>query len=147
MVDNRTRKDHGARLAAYVRGMLAPGQSLRSFCLERGLDNQRLSKWEQAASSDVSIDSMRDFAQSLGLTLGEVMVIAGYGTPDDFGGASPSAPVGPVVDVDVAIDHDPNLSDVQRRALRDVLSAMRQVESGATAAALATNAKRKRSRP
>lgn len=144
MIDNRGRKNHGPRLAGYLRGMLAPGQSLRSYCLEHGLDNQRVSKWE-TSTGDVSIESMREFGDALGLTLGEVMVIAGYGEPGDFGGASPAGPVAPVIDVDVAIEHDPNLTDFQRRTLRDMLAAMRAVESGEVDEVKVTNAPARKS--
>ena len=127
------RKDHGPRLAAYVRSLLAPGQSMRSFCLEHGIDNARGSAWE-SSPGDVSIDRMRELANALGLTLGQVMVIAGYGTPDDFGGATPPEPTAPVVSIDVAIDHDPELSEFARRSLREILSSLRVLESGTASA-------------
>jgi hypothetical protein len=115
MSNSRPRKDHGPRLAAYLRAQLA-------------------SVWE-TSSGDVSIESMRDFGNALGLKLGQVLIIAGYGTEADFDGATAPEPPAPVVDVDLAIDADPDLSDFQRRMLRDMLAGMRAVESGQAAAA------------
>lgn len=122
------RKDHAQRLAAYVRAMLAPGQSMRSFCAERGLDNARISAWE-SNGGDVSIDHMRTYGDALGLTLGQVMIAAGYGDEDDFG-AAPPPPVAPNVSIDFAIEHDPDLSDFARRTFREMRATIRAVESG-----------------
>lgn len=145
MSNTRPRKDHGPRLAAYVRAQLAPGQSMRSFCLQHGLDNQRISVWE-TTSGDVSIDSMREFGDKLGLTLGQVMVIAGYGTEDEFGGATPPAPTPPPpVSVDDAIERDPELSDVERDLLRNLRAFSRGDKRGIdTVTIRASNVKRPR---
>lgn len=137
------RKDHGQRLAAYVRAMLAPGQSMRSFCIEHGLDNARVSAWE-SAPGDVSIDHMRAFGDALDLTLGQVMVIAGYGTEDDFGGIEPPEPAAPNVSLDFALEHDPELSDFARRTLRDMLASIRAVEAGQVESVRRAPAKRAR---
>lgn len=110
--------------------MLADDQSMRSFCLQHGLDNARISAWEQG-TTDPSIEQMRQVADGLSLTLGQVLVIAGYGTPDDFGGAEPPPPAPPVASIDYALDHDPDLSDFARRTLREMLGSIRAVESGA----------------
>jgi hypothetical protein len=75
----------------YVDSLLAPGQSVRDFCARRGLDNARVSAWRKG--TDVTVDQMREFGLALGLRLGQVMVIAGYGTAADFGeGAVPPPP-------------------------------------------------------
>ena len=121
--------------------MVAPGQSMRSFCLEHGLDNARISAWE-SNPSDVSIDRMREFAEALGLTLGQVMVIAGYGDEDDFGGATPPAPAAPNVSIDFALEHDPELSDFARRTLREILESIRAVERGAVESVIIRPSKR-----
>lgn len=146
MSNTRPRKDHGPRLAAYVRAQLAPGQSMRSFCLQHGLDNQRISVWE-TTSGDVTIDSMREFGHALGLTLGQVMVIAGYGSEDEFGGAPPPAPpvVPPVVSVDEAIERDPELSPAERDLLRNLRAFSRGDKHGIdTVTIRASNVKRPR---
>lgn len=108
----------GERLAAYLEGRLAPGQSMRAFCRDHGLDNALVSAWKSGRGVD--LDSARRVADALGLTLGQVLVVAGYGEPSDFGGAVPPEPVAPIVDVDYAIEHDPNLTDAERALLRQV---------------------------
>src|SRR5690349_21707177 len=117
MSDTPGQQPHGPLLAAYLKSLIPAHQSVRAFCLEHGLDNQRVSAWESAR--DVSIDSMRDFGEKFALTLGQVLVIAGYGTPDDFGGATPPVPKPPAPpNVVEAINHDPSLSDGERAYLQ-----------------------------
>lgn len=118
---------HGpAALVEYLEARLAPGQSIRSFCAEHRLDPTRISAWRHA--SGVSIEQMREFADAVGLRLGQVMVIAGYGTPEDFGEGSkpPPPPEPPPLDVHYAIQHDPSLTKEEREVLESALALVRR---------------------
>lgn len=135
MSDKRPRADHGQRLAAYVRSQLAPGQSMRSYCIAHGLDNQRISVWEKGGT-DPTLENMRAYGEGLGLTLGQVLVIAGYATEDELGpGSRPPAAQAPVVDAAFAIQHDPNLSEFARSTLMELLDRILRYENGEISAA------------
>lgn len=88
-------KRYGPNLYEYldkVRAVSAGDRSMRQFCLDRGLDDALMSKW-RTSTGDVTIEQMRRFGECLDLRLGQVIVIAGYGTPEDLGeGAVPPEP-------------------------------------------------------
>jgi hypothetical protein len=91
MSDTPGAERYGANLYGYV-DRLRGEQSMRQFCKEHGLDDSLLSKW-RTSTGNVTVEQMRLYGERLGLRLGQVMVIAGYGAPEDFGeGAVPPPP-------------------------------------------------------
>jgi hypothetical protein len=102
---------------------------MRAFCQAHGIDNALVSGWKAGRGAD--IESLRRLADGLGLTLGQVLVIAGIGTPDDFGGATPPEPRPPAPpSVDEAIERDPTLTTAERQVLREVRRFTRSQEAG-----------------
>lgn len=105
MSDTQQLGSPAQRLADYLEALAAAaGQSVRAYCAERGFDDARISRWKTSAR-DPQFSLMREFGDAFGLNLGQVMVIAGYGTPADFGdGAEPPEPVAPEPpDLDAAL--------------------------------------------
>jgi hypothetical protein len=70
---------------------------------------------------------MRAVADALGVSMLDVLVAAGVVDPKD---AKREATVPPPPSIDAAIANDPALTDLQRRTLRDILDALRKVETG-----------------
>lgn len=90
---------------------------MRAFALENGLDHASISRWK---TSDPGIEAMRQVAATLNMRLGEVLIIAGYGTPDDFGGIQPTPPAPP--NVAHAIEYDPSIPEILRTTLRSAMA-------------------------
>lgn len=114
---------HGQRLVHYLE-QLAGDQSMRSFAQSKDIDVPSITRWR---SSDPSIEGLRQVAIGLGKPLGEILIIAGYGTPEDFGGMDAPPPTPP--SVRDAIEHDPSLTPAQRDAFRVLFTALTEVTS------------------
>lgn len=113
-------RGHGQKLAEYLdelRGL----ESMRSFAQTRGIDHQAISRWR---TGDPSIEAMRQIADGLSKPLGEILIIAGYGSAEDFGGMHPTPPKAP--SLEDAIAHDPTLTPGLRRALQEILDLARK---------------------
>jgi hypothetical protein len=91
-----------------------------------GLSPSTVLRW---AHSDPDISSLRAIAQATGMTMIELLVIAEIITPDEANGIVPREPLEPApYSVEDAIDHDPQLSDQERKVLRAALDLVRQTK-------------------
>lgn len=122
--------DPAARVAEYVLRMIPAGQSVHEWCEARGIDDRMISRWK-TKGGDIKVGTARDLASALGLTLGQVLVVAGYVKQRDMEGAPPPKPTPPppptVAD---AIERDPSLNEHEREVLRNILAMFPQVRAG-----------------
>lgn len=114
---------HGEALGAFL-DALRGTTSMRQFAIQHRFDHNWVSQWRNEDSPrPVRIEQMRAIADGLGLPLGEILVAAEFGTPDDFGGVRLPDPKLP--DIDDAIKRDPTLTKSERRALKGVRDAIK----------------------
>ena len=90
-----------------------------------GIEAPTLSRWR--GGSVPSLTTMRTVADALGLSMLDILLIAGI---VDASEATGQPPTPPVLSVDAAIKSDPDLTPFQRKTLADILDALRRVESG-----------------
>lgn len=90
-----------------------------------GVEGPTLSRWKSGDATP-TLPRMVTIADALGVPLLDVLIGAGIVDRRDVGrdAARPAAP-----SIDAAIEHDPGLTALQRRTLRDMLAAMREVGS------------------
>lgn len=101
------------------------GKSMRQFCQDIGFDAARVSSW-RTAKEDPNIPSIIKLAECLRISLGQILLIAGYATSEELGGAKvPEPPAQPQVSVDDAIDRDDSLDLDQRRVLKEFTAFVR----------------------
>lgn len=118
---------HGPALVAYL-DQLRDGQSVRAFGLERGIDPAQINKWRNGAAP--SLDHLRRVADALELTLGEVLIIARFGTREDFTVSTRPPPLPAPPRIADAIKKDPDLSDAEREVLQGVWGALEAARAG-----------------
>lgn len=106
----------GPALARYV-DVLRGDQSVRKWADSRGIDHASISRWRSGDKPLIS--TLREFAIAIGRPLTEILIVAGYATPEDFGGVEPPAPRPP--SVAEAIDYDPTLGPHVKLALHNIL--------------------------
>lgn len=134
----------GPALVAYL-NQLRNGQSMRQFCIERGLDNSRVSRWADGGTP--SVEHLRATAQALDMTLAEIMVICGFAEPEEFTWRPPRGPEPPSFAAATADSPggDPSLTDLEKAALRSTLEGIRSVVQGVTVTSRSKVAKRRKS--
>lgn len=115
----------GPALARYFHAQMLPGESLRAFCISRGIDYNRAVQWQSGA--EPRMGHLQRVAEALGLTLLQVLVIAGFISEDEAGGAGV---VPPRPSLDEAIAYDGSLSEDSKDTLRRIVAGLRAVESG-----------------
>lgn len=98
-------------------------QSIRAFATSKGIDHNAIHRWRKGGKPE--IDGLREIANALDMSLGEVLIIAGYATPKDFDGTKPRPAQGP--SLKDAIEYDPTLSPDTRQMLRLFLSQVSEV--------------------
>jgi transcriptional regulator with XRE-family HTH domain len=76
-----TGNEHGPALAAWL-DTLRGDISMRRFMDARNYDDARVSQWR--LGKPPSIGHMRELADALGMSLGEILIRARYGTLQDF---------------------------------------------------------------
>jgi hypothetical protein len=121
-----TDKTHGPALRRYLDNLRGT-VTMRQFALSIGYDYQRIHQWN--GHREPSIEHMRELADALGRPLGEVLVGAEYGTPDDFGGVLPPPPELPIRE---AIQRATDVDDAYKTNLftmMDLLNSGRSVEA------------------
>lgn len=62
--------------------------SMRAFCKAIGFDQERVSNWK-TAKGDPELSTLVTLAECLNISLGQLLVIADYGTPEQLCGATP----------------------------------------------------------
>lgn len=119
---------HGPRLVGYfdeVRGK----KTNTEFAASLGLTGQRITAWRKG--DNPTLGQLRRVADGLGLTLSDVLIIAGYATAQDFDGSrAPEPPKAP--SLVEALETDPALSEPERTALRIVVNAILETRDGTT---------------
>lgn len=73
--------EYGPNLARYI-DRLRGETSVREFARTHGLDFQAISRWKNGESPSLSL--LRQVADGLEVTLGQVLLEAGWGTAEDF---------------------------------------------------------------
>jgi hypothetical protein len=122
---------HAQAIVEYVEGLLGPGQSMRNFCQSIGFDPERISAWRKSPR-DPEISSLQKLGQCLDLSLGQVLVIAGYGTPEELCGATPPARPEPPEPLTVAESvQQSDLPADRKKILFDILAAFDLIDAGA----------------
>lgn len=123
-------KDPAKRVASYILQLIPPDQSIRQWCAARGLDATRISAWKNNGG-DIELKSARDVAAALGLSLGQVLVIAGELDERDLDGEPPPKPVPPPPPtIAEAIERDPGMNEHEREVLRNVVGMFAEVRAG-----------------
>lgn len=117
----------GPNLYAYLeRHWRAAGTNANAWTDKNpGIQGPTVSRWRTGTAP--SLLNMRAVADALGVPMVEVLAAAGVIDPKETG-RKVDLPADP--NIDAAIANDPSLSELQRRTLRDMLAAMRRVESG-----------------
>lgn len=128
MSNDETQQGYGPSLYAYLSEYWrAHDTNQNAWCDQHpGIQAPTVSRWR--TGTEPRLSALRDVADALGRPLLEILVAAGILTPEEAGGYVVPAPEVP--SIDAAIKLDPNLSDLQRRTLRDILKSLRDVESG-----------------
>lgn len=121
--------EYGPRLHAYLeQHWHAEGTNANAWVNQHpAIQGPTVSRWK--TGSVPSLANMRAVADALGVPMIDVLIAAGVLDGDELN-REPVAPATP--SVDVAIEVDPNLTDLQRRTLRDILASLRAVEAGQT---------------
>lgn len=91
-----------------------------------GVSGATISRWKTGTVPGLT--AMRAVADALGMSLVDVLTVAGVIREGETGARHVPDPELP--SIDLAIDTDPTLSDPARDALRGVLNGIRRVESG-----------------
>lgn len=100
-------------------------QSIRAFAESKGIDHNAIHRWR--TGDKPKIDGLRRVADALEMPLGDILIIAGYATPDDFDGTKPRPAKAP--SLADAIEYDPTLSPDTRQMLRLFLGQVSEVAS------------------
>lgn len=119
--------DYGPRLYAYLEThWRAQGTNANAWVNQHpGIQGPTVSRWRNG--SVPSLANMRAVADALGVSMLDVLTAAGVVDERDAKRA-PATPAPP--SIDAAIAGDPNLTDLQRRTLGDILASLREVEGG-----------------
>jgi hypothetical protein len=91
-----------------------------------GIQGATVSRWKSGTVP--SLQAMRSVADALGISIVEVLKIAGVVREGEDGHGEVIVPAPP--SIDVAIAQDESLSPLARKTLRDILAAIRAVERG-----------------
>lgn len=128
-VDGTSRADAdqwGPRLYEYLEAVWrADGTNQNSWSLEHRIPAATISRLGSGAVP--SLSTMRTIADALGLTLVDVQLVAGVLDEAEVKRKAPAAPA--PQSIDDVIETDPTLQDWQRKAVSDVLTMVRGVES------------------
>lgn len=116
---------YGPALAAWLDEMRG-AQSVRSFALERGLDDARISAWRRGGTP--TLEQLRDVADAVNVHLGDVLIAAGLARPDELVVSEPRE--APPPNIDDAISRDPSLTDGEREILRTVRKVAKDAAAG-----------------
>lgn len=116
---------YGPALVAWL-DELRGAQSVRSFALDRGLDDARIAAWR--AGGTPRLEQLREVADALNVHLGDVLLAARLATADELVVSAPRET--PPPSIDEAIEQDPTLTDGERDVLRTVRRAVRDAATG-----------------
>lgn len=119
---------YGPNLYAYLaEHWTALGTNQNAWCdAHPGIHAPTVSRWR--TGTEPRLPAFRQVADALGVSVVDVLVAAGVLRSDEVGGRVATAPV--PASLDVALRTDPTLSDDLRKAVRDIVRAWRNVESG-----------------
>lgn len=120
---NSETSEYGPRLVALIHQARGP-LSVREFARQHGLDHARISLWGNGTRP--SYEHLRPVADACGVTLGELFVIMGVGTLDDFAIRTPP----PSLEDAINRGDDPWLNDEGRAMFRDLVRVLKRVHEG-----------------
>jgi hypothetical protein len=119
--------DHGQRLTSFLQKEWdAAGTTRGAWCREAGLADSTVMRWGQGVEPDMR--NLRMVAQGLGRRLVDVLLAAGYLSPDDVGGHVPE--LSSRIDFETALLIATGISDEERAAHLKLREAYQLVESG-----------------
>lgn len=126
-MSNTDPAEYGPRLYSYLeRHWHALGTNANAWAGQHpAIQGPTVSRWK--AGSIPSLPAMRAVADALGVTMLDVLVASGVVDPKD---AKRELREPPPPSIDAAIAKDPELTDLQRRTLGDILESLRAVEGG-----------------
>lgn len=120
MTDSAQRGAHGRSLMAFVDNeLVALGEAPTSWARRHDITASNLGKWRDG-DMDPTLPALEDVAAALGRPLVDLLIAAGYITPDEVGGRTvmPTPPP----DVSHAIENDSSLTEVERQVLRSAVA-------------------------
>lgn len=123
---NSETSEYGPRLVALIDRARGP-LSVREFARQHGLDHARISTWGNGTRP--SYEHLRPVAEAAGVTLGELFVIMGVGTEDDFAIRTPPPSLEDAIDRGT----DPWLDDEGRAMFRDLVRVLKRIGEGEAA--------------
>jgi hypothetical protein len=132
----------GPNLYAYLeRWWARQGTNANAWSYTHGIQGPTVSRWQSGTAP--SLQAMRQVADALGVPLVDVLVAAGVIDKREL--SRETVELSPCT-VDAALVSDPSLTDLQRRTLSDMLSALREVETGRTSEARGRQRSQRRAR-
>lgn len=119
---------HARLLSGYVDSLLKPKQSVADFCRQIGFTSpEAISRWRKA-KADPELSTIVRLADSLGMSLGQILVIAEYATSEDLGGAQrPERSEPPSLEEAIAAS---DLSPESKAAVRRAIIGARMLDRG-----------------
>jgi len=119
--------DHGQRLTEFLqREWDAAGTTRGAWCREVGLADSTVMRWGQGTDPDFR--NLELVAAGLGRRMVDVLLAAGYLTPDEVNGHVPVQ--SSRLDIDTALRTATGVSDAERDAHMQLRKAYQLIESG-----------------
>lgn len=107
--------NHGQLLLTYLEQVWKEeATSGSSWCLKHGIRANTVYRWK---AMEPSMDMMKAVARGLGRSLLDVLIIAGYVSPEEANGHVPAPRP---VSVEAAVNNDPRLSEAAKRSVLTV---------------------------
>lgn len=127
--DNVDDVDHGALVMDFLEHFwLANGLTRRAWCRAAGLPDSSVGRWRDGVEPEIA--SLKKVARGVQRPLVDLLLIAGYLSPEELAGPTP--PEIQTFNVERAIRLDPGITEAEREALMAIHRAISAVESGSS---------------